>query len=130
MYDLEVIREKISLAELAEEAGAQFDNPHRLISRCPLPRHAGDRSSKALTIFKNKQRGDCLAAIGREVENVFFGQGFFRPLRLVAEHSFQCVSQSAGLRFQCLVCQLWNHGNFDKYDDGGNNNQRREARPQ
>jgi len=55
MYNLDTIRNKISLAALAEEAGARFDNPHRLISRCPLPRHAGDRSSKALTIFKNKK---------------------------------------------------------------------------
>ncbi len=55
MYDLETIRDKTSLAALAEEAGALFDNPNRLMSRCPLPRHAGDRSSKALTIFKNKK---------------------------------------------------------------------------
>jgi len=55
MYNLDTIRNNISLAALAEEAGAQFDNPNRLVSRCPLPRHAGDRSSKALTIFKNKK---------------------------------------------------------------------------
>ncbi|MCX6083083.1 MAG: hypothetical protein NTW32_26440 [Chloroflexi bacterium] len=55
MYNLDTIRNKISLDALAEEAGAQFDNPNRLMSRCPLPRHAGDRSSKALTIFKNKK---------------------------------------------------------------------------
>lgn len=55
MYNLDTIRNNISLAALAEEAGAQFDNPNRLVSRCPLPRHAGDRSSKALTIFENKK---------------------------------------------------------------------------
>ena len=55
MYDLEEIRKNISLADLAEEAGAQFNNPNRLMSHCPLPRHAGDRSSKALTIFENNK---------------------------------------------------------------------------
>jgi hypothetical protein len=59
MYDLETIREKISLIALAEEAGAQFDNPHRLTSRCPLPRHAGDRSSRAFTIFENGRKWKC-----------------------------------------------------------------------
>jgi hypothetical protein len=62
MYDLEAIRKQISLAELAEEAGAQFDNPHRLMSRCPLPRHAGDRNSQAFTIFENGKKWKCHSA--------------------------------------------------------------------
>lgn len=59
MYSLKEIREKVSLTALAEEAGAQFDNPHRLISRCPLPRHTGDRSSRAFTIYDNSQHWKC-----------------------------------------------------------------------
>lgn len=59
MYDLETIRNTISLAALAEEAGAKFDHPHRLISHCPLPKHAGDRSSKAFTIFDNGRKWKC-----------------------------------------------------------------------
>lgn len=54
MYDLEAIRSHISLVALAEEAGAVFDN--RLSSHCPLPRHAGDRSSLAFTIYDNGRR--------------------------------------------------------------------------
>ena len=67
MYDLEAIRKQISLAELAEEAGAQFDNPHRLISRCPLPRHAGDRNSQAFTIFENGEKWKCHSACPSDV---------------------------------------------------------------
>ncbi len=59
MYDLETIRNTVSLSALAEEAGAQFSNPHRLTSRCPLPKHAGDRSSKAFTIFDNGRKWKC-----------------------------------------------------------------------
>jgi hypothetical protein len=59
MYDLESIRNTVSLPALAEEAGAKFDHPHRLISRCPLPKHAGDRSSKAFTIFDNGRKWKC-----------------------------------------------------------------------
>lgn len=59
MFDLETIRTAVSLPAMAEEAGAQFDNPHRLISRCPLPRHTGDRSSKAFTIFDNSRKWKC-----------------------------------------------------------------------
>jgi hypothetical protein len=62
MYNLEEIRKKMSLAALAEEAGAQFDNPYRLMSRCPLPRHAGDRSSRAFTIFDQGKRWKCFSA--------------------------------------------------------------------
>jgi hypothetical protein len=47
------------LAALAEEAGARFDTPRRLTSRCPLPKHAGDRSSKAFTIFDNGRKWKC-----------------------------------------------------------------------
>lgn len=57
MYDLEAIRNAISLPALAEEAGAEFDS--RLRSRCPLPKHAGDRSSRAFTIFDNGRRWKC-----------------------------------------------------------------------
>jgi hypothetical protein len=57
MYDLEEIRSRVSLMALAEEAGAVFDN--RLSSHCPLPRHAGDRSSLAFTIYDNGQRWKC-----------------------------------------------------------------------
>jgi 5S rRNA maturation endonuclease (ribonuclease M5) len=59
MFDLETIRTTISLPALAEEAGAHFDNPHRLTSRCPLPKHTGDRSSQAFTIFDNGRRWKC-----------------------------------------------------------------------
>ena len=62
MYNLDTIRDKISLADLAEEAGAQFDNPNRFISRCPLPRHAGDHSSKAFSIFDNGKKWKCHSA--------------------------------------------------------------------
>lgn len=57
MYDLEAIRSRISLVALAEEAGAVFDN--RLSSRCPLPRHAGDRSSQAFSIYDSGRRWKC-----------------------------------------------------------------------
>jgi len=57
MYDLEEIRSRVSLVTLAEEAGALFDN--RLSSHCPLPRHAGDRSSLAFTIYDNGRRWKC-----------------------------------------------------------------------
>jgi hypothetical protein len=57
MYDLEEICSRVSLVALAEEAGAVFDN--RLSSHCPLPRHAGDRSSLAFTIYDNGHRWKC-----------------------------------------------------------------------
>jgi hypothetical protein len=57
MYDLEAVRSSISLVALAEEAGAVFD--HRLSSQCPLPRHAGDRSSRAFTIYENGSKWKC-----------------------------------------------------------------------
>lgn len=59
MYDLETIRQQVSLVALAEEAGAVFDNPHRPTSRCPLPRHAGDRSSRAFSIYDNGRKWKC-----------------------------------------------------------------------
>ncbi len=59
MYDLEEIRSRVSLVALAESAGARFDNPHRLTSSCPLPRHAGDRSSRAFTIYDNGRKWKC-----------------------------------------------------------------------
>jgi hypothetical protein len=59
MYDLEKIRAKISLADLAEEAGAVFSSPNRLLSHCPLPRHAGDRNSHAFSIYADGQRWKC-----------------------------------------------------------------------
>lgn len=60
MYNLEAIRSQISLTALAEEAGAVFDN--RLSSRCPLPRHGGDRSSLAFTVYDNGRRWKCHSA--------------------------------------------------------------------
>lgn len=57
MYDLEEIRSRVSLMALAEEAGAVFD--HRLSSHCPLPCHAGDRSSLAFSIYDNGRRWKC-----------------------------------------------------------------------
>ncbi len=62
MYDLEHIRRSISLIALAEEAGAKFSDSHRLQSRCPLPRHTGDRSSLALSIYDNGRRWKCHSA--------------------------------------------------------------------
>ena len=59
MYDIEDIRKQISLVALAEEAGAKFSNPHKLSSHCPLPRHAGDRSSKAFTVYGDGQKWKC-----------------------------------------------------------------------
>ncbi len=59
MYDLEEIRSRVSLVALAESAGAKFDDPHRLASHCPLPRHAGDRSSRAFTIYDNGRKWKC-----------------------------------------------------------------------
>jgi len=59
MFDLEEIRKQVSLRMLAEEAGAKFRNPHDLSSHCPLPRHAGDRSSLAFTIYDHGQRWKC-----------------------------------------------------------------------
>lgn len=57
MYLLEAIRSSISLVALAEEAGAVFD--HRLSSQCPLPCHAGDRSSRAFTIYDDGLKWKC-----------------------------------------------------------------------
>ena len=57
MYDLETIRSRVSLVALAEDAGAVFD--HRLSSQCPLPHHAGDRSSRAFTIYANGRKWKC-----------------------------------------------------------------------
>jgi DNA primase len=57
MYDLEEIRARVSLVALAEEAGAVFNG--RISSHCPLPLHAGDRSSKAFSIYDNGRRWKC-----------------------------------------------------------------------
>jgi len=59
MYDLNEIRQRISLVKLAEEAGARFKDAHHLSSHCPLPRHAGDRSSQAFTIYDHEQKWKC-----------------------------------------------------------------------
>ncbi len=56
MYDLDEIRRRVSLVALAEEAGARFKDVHHLASHCPLPRHAGDRSSLAFSIFDHEQK--------------------------------------------------------------------------
>ncbi len=62
MYDTETIRKSISLIALAEEAGAVFDDAHHLRSHCPLPRHAGDRSSLAFVIYDNGRKWKCHSA--------------------------------------------------------------------
>ena len=59
MHDLDEIRRKVSLIALAEQAGARFGDGHRLRSRCPLPRHAGDRSSLAFTIYEDGMKWKC-----------------------------------------------------------------------
>jgi hypothetical protein len=58
MTDLNEIRQRISLTTLAEEAGAKFDS-NRMRSPCPLPLHAGDRSSPAFVIYDNGQKWKC-----------------------------------------------------------------------
>ncbi|HNT53846.1 MAG TPA: CHC2 zinc finger domain-containing protein [Anaerolineaceae bacterium] len=62
MVDLEEIRSKVSLVALAEQAGAHFKDANHLVSHCPLPRHAGDRSSMAFTIYDNGRRWKCHSA--------------------------------------------------------------------
>lgn len=59
MHDLDEIRRKVSLIALAEQAGARFSDGHRLRSHCPLPRHAGDRSSLAFTIYDDGRKWKC-----------------------------------------------------------------------
>ena len=59
MFNVEKIRNQISLRALAEEAGAEFNNNHYLSSHCPLPRHVGDRSSLAFTIYDHGQSWKC-----------------------------------------------------------------------
>ncbi len=59
MHDVDDIREKISLIALAEKAGAKFSDAHRLRSRCPLPLHAGDRSSPAFIIYDDGRKWKC-----------------------------------------------------------------------
>jgi hypothetical protein len=58
MTDLNKIRQQISLTALAEEAGAKFD-AHHMRSRCPLPRHAGDRSSLSFVTYENGMKWKC-----------------------------------------------------------------------
>jgi hypothetical protein len=62
MNNTENIRNSISLVALAEEAGAEFSDAHHLRSRCPLPRHAGDRSSLAFSIYDNGRKWKCHSA--------------------------------------------------------------------
>lgn len=63
MYDLEEIRRKVSLIALAEEAGARFQNEHRLSCCCPLPRHAGDRNNPtAFHIYDGGKRWKCFTS--------------------------------------------------------------------
>src|SRR5512138_2995448 len=59
MTNLDELRQSISLVSLAEAAGAKFSDAHRLRSHCPLPRHAGDRSSLAFMIYDNGQKWKC-----------------------------------------------------------------------
>jgi len=58
MTDLNEIRQRISLIALAEEAGAKFD-AHHTRSRCPLPRHAGDRSSQSFVLYDGGRKWKC-----------------------------------------------------------------------
>lgn len=58
MTDLNKIRQCISLIALAEEAGAKFD-AHHMRSTCPMPRHAGDRSSPSFVVYGNGQKWKC-----------------------------------------------------------------------
>lgn len=58
MTDLHEIRQKISLFALAEAAGARFEG-HGTRSHCPLPGHAGDRSSRSFVIYDNGQKWKC-----------------------------------------------------------------------
>lgn len=58
MTNLNEIRQRISLVSLAEEAGAKFD-AHRIRSHCPLPLHAGDRSSKSLVLYDGGRKWKC-----------------------------------------------------------------------
>jgi hypothetical protein len=58
MIDLNAIRQRISLTALAEQAGAKFD-ANRTRSYCPLPLHAGDRSSKSFVLYDNGQKWKC-----------------------------------------------------------------------
>ncbi len=58
MTDLNSIRQHISLVTLAEKAGAKFD-AHHLRSTCPLPRHAGDRSSPSFVVYDSEQKWKC-----------------------------------------------------------------------
>ena len=62
MAQIDEIRGCISLIALAEEAGAKFSDAHRLQSRCPLPRHAGDRSSLAFSIYDHGTKWKCHSA--------------------------------------------------------------------
>ena len=62
MQNLDAIRQRVSLITLAEMAGAKFNNNHSFKSQCPLPRHAGDRSSLAFVIYDNGQKWKCHSA--------------------------------------------------------------------
>ena len=59
MKDLDEIRQRVSLVALAEAAGARFGDAHRLRSHCPLPQHAGDRSSLAFIIYEDGCKWKC-----------------------------------------------------------------------
>ncbi len=56
------ILDRIDLISLAEEAGAQLRGGAWKISRCPLPRHAGDRSSLSFSIEPEGKRWKCWSA--------------------------------------------------------------------
>ncbi len=58
MYDLEAIRERVSLRDLAEEAGAVFKGSGASpSSRCPL--HAGSDNPTAFHLYDNGRRWHC-----------------------------------------------------------------------
>lgn len=108
MYDLNDIRSQVSLVALAEEAGAQFQHPHRLSSRCPLPRHAGDRSNPtAFHIYDQGKKWKCFSscpegANGGDIFTFYMawqGVDFRTAVEALAEraraHPQQCITRTA-----------------------------------
>lgn len=107
MYDLDEIRRRVSLVALAEEAGARFKDAHHLASPCPLPRHAGDRSSLAFTIFDDGQKWKCHSscppdANGGDVFKFYMawqGVDYKTALAELAERAGMAEEQPERIRF-------------------------------
>lgn len=100
MYDLEAIRSSISLVALAEEAGAVFD--HRLSSQCPLPCHAGDRSSRAFTIYDNGLKWKCHSSCPADAN----GGDVIQFYMLWKEVDFRTACAELSARMGILTTQL------------------------